>query len=75
MTTESTLILLGILTALVPFLGLPYAWLMWLVPLLGLFVAASAVVLRARRLSHEGAPARISEAAPAPQILDEAAVS
>ena len=74
MTTESTLILLGILTALAPFLGLPYAWLMWIVPLLGMLILAAAIVLRARRLSVEGA-ARSRESVAAPQILDEAPAS
>jgi hypothetical protein len=71
MTTESTLILLGILTALVPFLGLPYAWLMWIVPLLGLSIAATGVMLRAKRLTSESGPRRIVETVP-PQVLDEA---
>jgi len=74
MTTESTLILLGILTALVPFLGLPYAWLLWTVPLLGLFIAGTGVMLRARRLASEGASRRVVETIP-PQVLDEASVA
>lgn len=74
MTTESTLILLGILTALVPFLGLPYAWLLWIVPLLGLLIAGTGIMLRARRLTSEGVPRRAVETVP-PQVLDEASVA
>lgn len=50
MSRESTLVLLGLLIALVPFIGLPYSWLMWILPVLGLIVLTLGVTLRAKRL-------------------------
>ncbi len=39
MSKRATLILLGLLILLCPFIGLPYSWLMWVLPVLGLWVA------------------------------------
>lgn len=39
----------GLLTAVSPFVGLPYSWLMWLLPILGLISFALALTLRVRR--------------------------
>ncbi len=52
MSHEGTLILLGILVVLTPFLGLPYSWLMVIIPLLGLLVLGFAILLRARGLAE-----------------------
>jgi len=67
MSHESTLFLLGILAILAPFLGLPYSWLMVIVPALGLAIAALSVILRAR--SMQQAPSRAEPVASIP--LDE----
>lgn len=48
MTRESFLILLGVLVALSPFLGLPLTWLAVLLPLLGLITLGIGYTLRAR---------------------------
>ncbi len=57
MSHESTIFLLAIIIALVPFLGLPYSWLMVIVPVLALLLAFFAGVARARRLGEVHAPA------------------
>lgn len=53
MSRVSTLILLGVLIALSPFLGLPLSILMWVLPILGLMVLLTGVSLRARRVRKE----------------------
>lgn len=50
MSHESTLLLIGILVVLSPFLGLPYSWLMVIVPFLGVVVVALSIILRARNM-------------------------
>jgi hypothetical protein len=50
MSRETTLIILALLTILSPFVGLPYSWLMVVVPLLGVGVLALGIILRIRRL-------------------------
>ena len=40
---------LGLLTALSPFLGLPYSWLMWALPVFGLLVFLLACMLELKR--------------------------
>lgn len=60
MSHETTLLLLGILVILAPFLGLPYSWLMVMVPILGICISALAVILRARTMQR--APMPSSEA-------------
>ncbi len=67
MSRESTLILFGVLVALSPFIGLPYIWLMWILPILGILVIVLGVALRAKRsapreervshIDHEKEPA------------------
>lgn len=49
MHRESSLIALGALIFVSPFLGLPYSWLMFILPVLGLVVVAIAISLRMRR--------------------------
>lgn len=49
MTRETLLIILGIALALTPFLGLPYSWLMVLVPLLSAGVIVIGITLRKKR--------------------------
>lgn len=49
MTRAHLVILLGLLTMLSPFLGLPYSWLMVLVPLLGLATIGCGIALRPKR--------------------------
>lgn len=67
MSHESTVFLLAVLVALMPFLGFPYSWLMILVPMLGVLIAFFAVLARARRLAEAHPP---MTGAPAPS-LDE----
>lgn len=55
MSRAGTLILLGILIALTPFLGLPLSLLAWVLPLLGLMVVLTGVSLR-RRKQEERVP-------------------
>ena len=57
MSRETTLIFLALLATLSPFVGLPYSWLMVIVPVLGLFILSIAIVLRIHRLR---APASVS---------------
>lgn len=60
MSRELLLIVLGLLSALVPFIGLPYSWLMIILPVLGVAVAGIAFSLRGRRAPkayEEGADA------------------
>lgn len=45
------LMVLGLLTALSPFLGLPYAWLMWILPVLGIVSFVTAFTLSRKRRS------------------------
>lgn len=49
MSRESRLFVLGVLTLLAPYLGLPYAWLMVMLPILGILIIITALALRARR--------------------------
>lgn len=52
-------IVLGIVIALAPFLGLPYVYLMWILPLLGVAVIVTAFLRRERTRSveqHEADP-------------------
>ena len=53
MTRSSTLILIGALTVLAPFSGLPVAWLHILFPLLGLVVIVVGFLIRADRVKAE----------------------
>ncbi|HRH24401.1 MAG TPA: hypothetical protein PK109_02325 [Candidatus Paceibacterota bacterium] len=56
MARSSILILLGILVLLTPYLGLPYAWLMVLLPILGLCVLLIGITLRGKRRAPVIAP-------------------
>ena len=46
MSKESTLLLLGVLIVLAPFLGLPYAWLMVVLPVCGVGIVALSIALK-----------------------------
>lgn len=46
----------GLLTAVSPFIGLPYSWLMWMLPVLGLISFALALTLRVKRQRARFAP-------------------
>lgn len=50
MSHESTILLIGILITLSPFLGLPYSWLMVVVPILGIMTAVLSIIIRARSM-------------------------
>jgi|CXWL01.1.fsa_nt_gi cytochrome c-type biogenesis protein CcmH/NrfF len=49
MSREGVVMVFGILTAVSPFLGLPYTWLMWMLPILGLVSFGLALSLRVKR--------------------------
>ena len=49
MSRESVLLVLAVLVILSPFLGVPYSWLMVLLPILGVLILGIAITLRARR--------------------------
>jgi hypothetical protein len=51
MSRENVLVLLALIVALTPFLGIPLAWLSILLPILALLIAGIAYSLRARRLN------------------------
>ena len=68
MTRESLLISLGALLALSPFLGLPYSWLMVIVPVLSIAVLVIGVTLRKKR--HD-ALSRVEPVAPPPYEAPE----
>jgi cytochrome c biogenesis factor len=55
MHRSTFLILLGILVGLVSFMGLPYSWLMVLLPLFGLLIALLGYSLRLKKISAERA--------------------
>jgi hypothetical protein len=62
MSSEATLILLGSIVALLPFIGLPYTFLMVILPVLGIVVAIIAIRLRARRMmTRVPAPLEVHE--------------
>ncbi len=64
MSRDRFLVLIGILIALAPFSGLPYAWLDWLLPALGV----CAVIVGASYRRERG-----RTAAPTPALPVEAA--
>lgn len=49
MHRESILIVLGVLIFIAPYLGLPYSWLMVLLPAFGLLVLAVGLSIRMKR--------------------------
>jgi len=61
MSREPILILLGILLAISPFVGMPPSWFVFLLPTLGLLVAMIGFTLNQKKkkpisLSHETSP-------------------
>ncbi len=56
MARSSILILLGALVVLTPYLGLPYSWLMALLPILGVCVILIGITLRSKRRAAVIAP-------------------
>lgn len=61
MNRKQTLLALGVLVVLSPFVGLPYAWLMWILPALGVLIVFAALSGRARVSAPEQAPAPAHE--------------
>jgi len=49
MSKESLLVLLGVLIAVTPFSGLPSSWLMFILPVLGVAVVFTGLLLRRER--------------------------
>lgn len=56
MPKRTIIVILGVLTALSPFLGLPYAGLMWLLPVLGIAIAVLAYPVRRQRYTEAPEP-------------------
>jgi cytochrome c-type biogenesis protein CcmH/NrfF len=56
MSREGVIMTFGLLTAVSPFIGLPYSWLMWLLPVLGLVSFGIALTLRVRRQRARAVP-------------------
>lgn len=56
MHRESILIVLGVITAVMPYLGLPYGWLMFALPVLGLLILIIGLSLRMKRRAREMPP-------------------
>ncbi len=56
MSREGIIMTLGLLTAVSPFIGLPYSWLMWMLPVLGLVSFALALTLRVKRQRARAVP-------------------
>ncbi len=53
MSSESTLILLGILVVITPYSGIPSFWYGYILPILGLFIMGIGFLFRTRRISSE----------------------
>lgn len=49
MSRESVLLVLAVAVILAPFLGLPYTWIMVLIPVLGLGILGIGITLHRRR--------------------------
>jgi hypothetical protein len=56
MSRESVLVLLGVIVALSPFLGIPTTWLAIILPLLGVAVAVIGASLRVARFFATESP-------------------
>lgn len=67
MSRESALIILGILVAVSPFVGLPLSVLAWILPVLGILTAIIGLALRLRRQRRETTPEPEPVPAPEPQ--------
>ncbi len=52
MHRHNALVLLGLLAALSPFVGLPYSVLAFVLPVLGLLVAGTALTMRKGNVAH-----------------------
>lgn len=65
MSKEGTLITIGVLVLLTPFLGLPSSWLAWILPILGVITLAIGQLIRKERT----APRLASVEAPAAPII------
>ena len=53
MSRAGTLVLLGIIVAVAPFLGLPFYILSWVYPILGIMIVLTGLSLRLRRPREE----------------------
>lgn len=60
MSRASSLILLGILVALSPFIGLPLSVLAWILPILGIMIVLTGISFRVRRPREEASPAPVA---------------
>lgn len=46
MTREGFLIFMGLLVAISPFIGVPVAWLEWALPVIGIFIIGTSLLIR-----------------------------
>ncbi|MGB4076457.1 MAG: hypothetical protein WBK28_02010 [Minisyncoccia bacterium] len=56
MSRERTIVVLAVLIALAPFLGLPYSWLMWIEPLLAAVIILLSLFARSHYIKENDAP-------------------
>lgn len=49
MSREGIIMVLAVVVMVSPFVGLPYAWLLWVLPSIGFVICALALSLRVRR--------------------------
>ncbi len=68
MSKEGTLVTVGILVAISPFIGLPYSWLAWILPVLGGITVLVGYVIRKDIIAERSEPTRVSYEAQAPQV-------
>lgn len=66
MSKSTTLIVLGVLIFLSPFIGLPTSWLSWLLPLFGIIVGVIGYLVRMR--AKQETPEVVHEVAAAPVV-------
>ena len=67
MSKEGTLVTVGILTAVAPFIGLPYSWLAWILPVLGIITVIVGYVIRKDMIADRDA-IRPTYEAQSPQV-------
>jgi len=53
MSSESTLILLGLFVAITPYIGVPTFWYAYILPVLGILIIGIGFLFRSRRISSQ----------------------
>jgi hypothetical protein len=68
MSKSTTLIVLGVIIFISPFIGLPTSWLSWLLPILGIVVGVIGYLVRVRIKEENPEPVHEVEVQPAPPV-------